>query len=141
MPSGAGNDGGCSLRRCYTWDLRQPLPTENMAIYFNLAHGSKALDAADQFAWPYDIDVCFDHVAHPVRLSEGVAHGSAAATVTVHDALQQSWRAHFEMTGALWLIPYLEGLASGVALPKQEMLSEYQKRTGKLPRRYSNEFA
>lgn len=112
-----------------------------MAIYFTLAHGTKTLEMSNNFLWPYDIDICFDKVERPVTFSEGVGWGSVGRTVTVNEALGEQWRAHFEMTDALWLIPYLERVAMGIPLEKEEMLSEYQRRNGKVPSSYPCTFS
>lgn len=107
-----------------------------MPTWFNLAHGAKALAMSNNYPWPYDVDICFDDVASPVALSEGVGWGSAGCQLTALEALAGQWRAHFDITNGLWLIPYLERRASGIPLPKEEMLLEAEKRMGKPPESY-----
>ena len=96
-----------------------------MAVYFNLAHGSRPLPHAANFPWPFDIDICFDQVAHPIAFSEGVGHGSAGCALSASDALAEQWRAHFEITQSAWLIPYIERLAQGMPLPRDELMRFY----------------
>ena len=96
-----------------------------MAVYFNLAHGTRALPHAADFPWPYAIDICFEQVAHPIAFSEGVGHGSAGCALSASDALGATWRAHFEITQSAWLIPYIERLAQGTPLPRDDMLRFY----------------
>ena len=89
-----------------------------MAEYFNLGHGTKALVNSASFLWPFDVDICFEPVQHPVAFSEGVGHGSAGCAVSATDALESKWREHFEITCSSWLIPYIEKLAQGIPLPR-----------------------
>lgn len=112
-----------------------------MAAYFNLAHGVKVLEDAGNFKWPYDIDVCFESVPHPIAFSQGVGHGAAGCAISARDALEPKWRQYFEMTQGEWLIPYIERLASGVPLPSDEMIAQFVSRHGKQPESYDSKFS
>lgn len=112
-----------------------------MAVYFNLAHGTKPLAHASNFPWPYDIDICFEQVAHPIAFSEGVGHGSAGCALSASDALGETWRAHFEITQSAWLIPYIERLAQGTPLPRDDILCRYLELHGKQPDSYESAFS
>ncbi len=112
-----------------------------MAVYFNLAHGTKPLAHASNFPWPYDIDICFEPVAHPIAFSEGVGHGSAGCALSASDALAERWRAHFEITRSAWLIPYIERLAQGMPLPRDEMMRFYAGLHGRQPECYQSAFS
>jgi hypothetical protein len=112
-----------------------------MPRYFNLAHGTRPIQYATDFPWPYDIDVCFDQVPHPIAFSEGVGHGAAGCAVSASEALQPKWREHFDVTGAYWLLPHIERLAQGLPLPEDEMLHHFQTSNGKLPSSYDSKFA
>lgn len=107
-----------------------------MATYFKLAHGTRPLETTG-YPWPYAIAISFDDVAAPVGMSEGVGHGAAGCFLSAQEALDSSWRAHFDAANGLWLIPYLEALAQGSILPKQEMLNRYREQTGKAPASYT----
>jgi hypothetical protein len=104
-----------------------------MARYFNLAHGTKPLESAGNFPWPYDIDVCFEPVTHPIAFSEGVGHGSAGCVVSASQALQPEWRKHFEIANGLWLVPYIENLAAGTPLPREQVLRQFEAMHGRAP--------
>ena len=112
-----------------------------MAVYFNLAHGTKPLAHASNFPWPYDIDICFEQVAHPVAFSEGAGHGSAGCALSASDALGEPWRAHFEITQSAWLVPYIERLAQGMPLPRDEMMCFYAELHGRPPECYQSTFS
>ena len=112
-----------------------------MALYFNLAHGTKPLPHAANFPWPFDIGICFEQVPHPVTFSEGVGHGAAGCAVSASDALQSTWRPHFDITQSWWLIPYLERLAQGMPLPRDEMLRRYAELHGNEPACYQSKFS
>lgn len=109
-----------------------------MALYFNLAHGTKPLPHAANFPWPFDIDLCFEPVPHPVTFSEGVGHGAAGCAVSAVDALLPAWRAHFDITQSSWLIPYIERLAQGTPLPRDEIMRRYAELHGRQPECYQS---
>ncbi|HEX8284959.1 MAG TPA: hypothetical protein VF588_16475 [Pyrinomonadaceae bacterium] len=111
-----------------------------MPVYFKLGHGTRTLESAGNFPWPYAIDVCFDPVPEPVAISEGVAHGAAGGTFSASEAIGAQWREHFEAANAGWLIPYLERLAAGVKLPREEILARYKQLHGKMPDSYRSGF-
>ncbi|MEF9416633.1 hypothetical protein ABXT21_19685 [Ralstonia sp. SM1864_UCD524_TZ4] len=109
-----------------------------MSLYFNLAHGTKLLSLSANYPWPYDIDVCFDPVPHPIVFSEGIGHGSAGCAVSAEEALESKWNEHFEATRAHWLIPYIERLAQGIPLPKDELIMRFEEMHGKSPTSYES---
>ncbi|WP_157200913.1 hypothetical protein [Massilia sp. Root351] len=111
-----------------------------MAKYFNLGHGTKPLADSANFPWPFDIDICFEPVQHPVAFSEGVGHGSAGCAVSATEALESKWREHFEITGSQWLIPYIEKLAQGAPLPRVEIMQRFIELNGKPPESYESSF-
>ena len=112
-----------------------------MAVYFNLAHGSRPLPHATNYPWPFDIDICFDQVAHPIAFSEGVGHGSAGCALCAGDALGAQWQAHFEITQSAWLLPYIERLAQGIPLPREEIMRRYQELHGRQPECYQSVYS
>jgi hypothetical protein len=112
-----------------------------MAVYFNLGHGTRPLTHSANYPWPYDIDICFDEVRHPIAFSEGVGYGSAGCAVAATEALEQKWREHFEITNSSWLIPYIENLAQGIPLPRDEMVRRFRELSGKEPGSYESTFS
>ena len=112
-----------------------------MALYFNLAHGTKPLTYSANFPWPFDVDICFEPVPHPIAFSEGVGHGSAGCAVSAVEAIESKWREHFEIANASWLLPYIERLAQGTALPRDEMLGRFLELNGKQPESYESKFS
>ena len=112
-----------------------------MAVYFNLGHGTKPLVHSANYPWPFDIDICFEAVPHPIAFSEGVGFGSAGCAVSAAEALEQKWREHFEMTKSSWLIPYIGDLARGIPLPRDEMMSRFIELNGKEPDSYESKFS
>lgn len=112
-----------------------------MAIYFNLGHGTKPLAHSANYPWPFDIDICFEDVQHPIAFSEGVGFGSAGCAVAASEALEQKWCEHFEITQSSWLIPYIEKLAQGIPLPRDEILSRFIELSGKEPDSYESKFS
>lgn len=109
-----------------------------MARYFNLGHGTKSAAYTDNFPWPYDIDVCFEPVLHPIAISEGVGHNSAGCLLTAAEALSPQWAQHFEVTRSSWLIPHIQLLSQGTTLPKEEILKHFVALYGKEPDSYES---
>ena len=109
-----------------------------MSKFYNIAHGTKELEYANNYPWPYNIGICFDGIKHPVAFSEGVGHGSAGCSVTAQEALDEKWQEHFEITNAVWLLPYIEKLVYGVPLPKAEILKKYYELNSKEPNSYES---
>lgn len=87
--------------------------------YYNVAH------AGDR-RWPYDIGLSFDPVACPIGFAEGIGQGAGAITLSVDEALGESWRRHFTNARGEWLLPYLEDLRRGVPLPEEAIRAQYQ---------------
>jgi hypothetical protein len=112
-----------------------------MAVYFNLGHGTKSLAHSAKYPWPYDIDICFDAVRHPIAFSEGVGFGSVGCAVAATEALDQKWREHFEITKLLWLIPYIENLAQGIPLPRAEIIGRFRELHSRKPGSYESKFS
>jgi len=111
-----------------------------MPQYFNLGHGIKPLPQSNHFPWPFDIDLCFDGVSHPIAFSEGVGHGATGSVVSAEDALTSKWKEHFEIAKAVWLIPYIEQLAYGVPLPREEIMARFYSLNGRFPDSYESKF-
>jgi hypothetical protein len=103
-----------------------------MATYYNMAH--RVIRRGD-CNWPYDIDISFDEVACPVGFAEGIGQGVGAITVTAAEALSETWKQHFQITHSQWLIPYLQNLARGIPLPREEMFSRFYKLHDRMPKR------
>ncbi|MYN41664.1 hypothetical protein GTP55_20085 [Duganella sp. FT109W] len=112
-----------------------------MAVYFNLGHGIKSRARSANYPWPYDIDICFDAVRYPIAFSEGVGLGSAGCAVAATEALEQKWRDHFEITKLSWLIPYIENLAQGIPLPRDEIIGRFIELNGREPGIYESKFS
>lgn len=43
------------------------------------------------------------------------------------EALEEKWKEHFEITGADWLIPYIELLAQGIPFSKADILLAFER--------------
>lgn len=112
-----------------------------METFFNLAHGTKQLESSNNFPWPYDIDICFEDIRHPIAFSEGIGHGAAGCAVSAATALEPQWMEHFTLTNSEWLIPYIERLAAGRQLPREEMLQKFRVLHQKEPESYESKFA
>ena len=109
-----------------------------MSTFFQLATGTRPLTYASNFPWPFNIDLCFDPVAYPVAFSEGVGHGAAGCAVSAQEALGEKWREHVEICDAAWLLPYIEALAAGKPIFREEILAEYQRLHGEAPTSYAS---
>ena len=48
---------------------------------------------------------------------------------------------HFTLTNSEWLIPYIERLAAGRQLPREEMLQKFRVLHQKEPESYESKFA
>lgn len=59
----AGQEGSLDLRWRGAVDSSKAEIRRTMALYFDLAHGTKPLANAGNFPWPYDIAVCFELVS------------------------------------------------------------------------------
>jgi len=66
-----------------------------MARYYTLAKAAEITPYSSGYPWPCEVSVCFDEVRYPVAIAEGIAHGAAAITLTVIDALKDEWQRHF----------------------------------------------
>lgn len=89
---------------------------------YRLGHGTRSQPLAAGFAWPFGIDWDTNDPRRPLWLWEGVAHGSAAANVTPTEALAPTWREHFAICDAMWLLPLLERMAVGDAVGWEEVV-------------------
>lgn len=83
--------------------------------------------------WPHWIAVCFDPVALPVGIAEGIGQGAGGRLMTATEAVGGDWDANFRAAHAEWLIPYLRALAEGTPLPREDMLARYQAIHGGAP--------
>ena len=111
-----------------------------MSKFYNVAHGAKKLETADNFPWPYDIDICFEGINNPVAFSEGVGHGAAGCAVSANEALESKWSKHFELTNAQWFIPYIQKLVEGTPLPKDEIINICIGKNDKEPETYESNY-
>lgn len=82
---------------------------------------------------PHEIAVCFDPVALPVGIAEGIGQGSGGCLMTAAEAISGAWDHNFRAARAEWLIPYLRALAAGTPLPREEMLAHYRQLHGSAP--------
>lgn len=96
-----------------------------MARYYVLAKGTKPLPSAADFPWPYEVALCFDEVASPVALSEGVGHGAAGGLFTAAEALKESWVKHIQFANGEWLVPVIEKLAQGAEIDSAAVIQSY----------------
>ena len=112
-----------------------------MVKFYNIAHGTRELENAGNFPWPYDIDICFDDIKHPIAFSEGVGHASAGCAVTAHEALEEKWREHFEITNSFWLLPYIERLVEGTPLPQEEIIAIHRELNGQDADTYESNYS
>lgn len=102
-----------------------------MPTYYTMA---STVERRGDCRWPYTIDLSFEPIDCPVGLAEGIGQGVGAITVTVAEALSDTWKKHFEAAGGQWLIPYLEQLWWGTPLPRDEMFETYRRLHGHDPR-------
>ena len=105
-----------------------------MARYYKLARGSESASGGE---WPYEVDVCFDAVAHPVSMGAGVCHGSVGGSFTLEEALQPVWNDHFGRAGGWWLRPYLWRMVDGEQV-RDQVLAHYRALHRKDPDSYES---
>jgi hypothetical protein len=97
-----------------------------MARYYTLAKAAEITPYSSGFPWPYEVSVCFDPVRYPIVMTEGVAHGAAATTLTAVDALQDRWQQHFAKSKGAWLVPIISRMAAGENVAADEAVSAYK---------------
>jgi len=83
--------------------------------------------------WPHWIAICFEPIALPVGIAEGIGQGAGGRLMTAAEAISGDWDKNFRAAHAEWLIPYLRGLAAGMPLPREEMLARYADLHGAAP--------
>jgi hypothetical protein len=106
-------------------------------LYYVLASATKPLPFAGGFQWPYEIAMAFAGTRHPLGMTEGVGHGSAGTYLTVTEALDLKWSAHFENADASWLLPFVQRMAAGERVQAEEVIAIYRDRTGSEPRTFN----
>jgi len=109
-----------------------------MPIFYKIARGEKSRSffSSGKAPWPYGIDICFENVSHPIAFHEGFGQGQAWGVFSVREALEKQWEEHFKASNAAWLIEYVSQLAIGIPLPKDEIISKYQRLHNCLPTTY-----
>ncbi len=83
--------------------------------------------------WPHWVAICFEPIATPVGIAEGIGQGAGGRLMTAAEAISGAWDRNFHAAGASWLIPYLRRLAEGTPLPRDEMLAKYREIHGSPP--------
>ena len=82
---------------------------------------------------PHEIAICFDPIAQPVGIAEGIGQGSGGRLMTASEAIGGDWDANFRACNAEWLIPYLRQLAAGEPLPRADLLARFRQLHGREP--------
>lgn len=95
--------------------------------YYTLATGSRKLENAEGFEWPYEISICFDDSKRAIGFGQGVAHGSGWCAVNVMEGLSESWVHHFEITNAGWLRTLLRTHEHDLQANRDRFLAEYKR--------------
>ncbi|MGV3753947.1 MAG: hypothetical protein ACO1QS_01030 [Verrucomicrobiota bacterium] len=98
-----------------------------MALYYHLAHNGNQQS-------PCDIGVCFEAIPCPIYITEGIGQGAGGCPLSAAEALEPEWRTSFEKAKGTWLIPYIENLAKGIPLPREEMFWFYHHYHGQPPK-------
>ncbi|WP_394781609.1 hypothetical protein [Undibacterium sp.] len=117
------------------------LKKSKMALFFELAKGTKALPHTNNFPWPYEVALCFETVSKPVAFSEGVGHGSAGGIFTAAEALQVQWADHIKNANAEWLLPFISSMAAGELVDAEQVLQIFRQTHGTEPLSFENQFA
>lgn len=104
-----------------------------MLRYFVLAKGVKDLPHRGQYAWPYEVSLCFESTTRPVGFAEGEGQAAGGGVFTAMEALRPQWREHFAAANGEWLIPFIERLASGQALKANDLLALATETLGRAP--------
>jgi hypothetical protein len=110
-----------------------------MARFYMLAKAEVIMPHSGGYPWPYEVSICFDPARFPVAISEGVAHGAAAITVSAADALKDQWKAHFARSQGEWLLPIIHRMASGDIVTADEVIPVYRNIHGRDPASYEAE--
>ena len=91
-------------------------------------------EVGDPYLYPYAVDLSVEPKPVQVQVSEGVTHSTAAAKITVEEALSEKWAEHFTKAEAEWLLPILLRLQHGGEVTEEELVSEFRARHGRDPR-------
>jgi len=86
------------------------------------------------FLLPYRVHFTPGHKTGDFCLSAGDGRNGNGTFMTAATALEPEWRGDLESVGALWLLPLLQRMAGGEAVPASEILGAYKKQHGKKPR-------
>lgn len=110
-----------------------PDHTSKLLIYhLGIGYGTTR-DGKPLRSWPYGVDYAPGCPRGEFFLSEGDARNGNGAFFAAADVLNPQWRAHLETAGVLWLLPLLERMISGEAVPDSEVLDAYRQVHGNPP--------
>lgn len=112
---------------------RGPASHELMLRYFVLAKGAKDLPQRGQYAWPYEVSLCFESTPRPVGFAEGEGQAAGGGVFTAIEALRPQWREHFAAANGEWLIPFIEQLAAGQTLKADDLMALATRTLGRAP--------
>jgi hypothetical protein len=83
-----------------------------MPLFYVLAKNAIVTPYSSGYPWPYEVALCFDIVASPVGLAEGVAHGAVAVTLSAEEAMHEQWQDHFSNAQGEWLLPIIRRMGN-----------------------------
>ena len=81
--------------------------------------------------YPYEVHYVPDDALTPILLAEGDARNGSGSRFSAIQALEPQWRYHFERTGTLWFLPFVERLAQGESVGLNEILNGYKRIHGR----------
>jgi hypothetical protein len=76
--------------------------------------------------YPYEVHYVPDDALTPILLAEGDARNGSGSQFSATQALEPQWRYHFERTGTLWFVPFVERLARGEQVDLAGVLEAYR---------------
>jgi hypothetical protein len=77
--------------------------------------------------YPYEVHYVPEDALTPILLAEGDARNGTGSRFSATQALEPQWRYHFERTGTLWFVPFVERLARGEPVVLNEVLNGYKR--------------
>ena len=81
--------------------------------------------------YAYEVHYVPEDALTPILLAEGDARNGSSCRFSAAQALEPQWRHHFEITGALWFVPFVERLARGEPVGLNEVLNGYKRIHGR----------
>jgi hypothetical protein len=87
-------------------------------------------DGRKAYAVPYTVHYTPESRYGDFYLGEGDTRNGNGTFLRAADLLKPQWRRHLEIAGVVWLIPWLEKIASGNAVLPDELLEAYHAATG-----------